>query len=277
MDEAEKFRLAFALPHACLRKAGASLGLRAFEEASRHLNRGEQLASELVDPRLWGSIQSVKALTLLAQGDLDKAAVITHMPRDNVGGSALAEVRATHALVLACAGESRAAETEARAAHELSRAIEPTLLSKFAVAIASSQKADTGALPRLNDAIEHAVRADAVDCFVSSYRGYPGILKRIGPAQVGLLTPIMRQAHDIELAKSIGLVIPEATLGQGHLPNLSTRENEVYELMSEGLTNRQIAERLFLGESTVKVHVRHIFEKLGVRTRTAAAALRRSE
>ena len=50
-------------------EAGASLGLRAFEEASRHLNRGEQLASELVDPRLWGSIQSVKALTLLAQGD----------------------------------------------------------------------------------------------------------------------------------------------------------------------------------------------------------------
>lgn len=278
MDEAEKFRLAFALPHACLRKAGASLGLRAFEEASRHLQRSEQLASELVDPRLWGSIQSVKALTLLAQGEIDKAAVITNMPRRNdVGGSALAEVRATHALVLACAGESRAAETEARAAQELSRAIEPTLLSKFAVAISNSQTADTGAIPRLDDAIEHAVRADAVDCFVSSYRGFPGILKRIDPAQVGLLTPIMRQAHDIELAKSIGLVIPEATSGQGHLPKLSTRENEVYELMSEGLTNRQIAERLFLGESTVKVHVRHIFEKLGVRTRTAAAALRRSE
>jgi DNA-binding NarL/FixJ family response regulator len=88
----------------------------------------------------------------------------------------------------------------------------------------------------------------------------------------------MRQAQDIDLAKSIGLVIPEAPVGShGHLPKLSARENEVYELMSEGLTNRQIAERLFLGESTVKVHVRHIFEKLGVRTRTAAAALRRSE
>ena len=267
MEEAEKFRLAFALPHACLRKAGASLGLRAFEEASRHLNRGEQLASELVDPRLWGSIQSVKALTLLAQGDFDKAAVITHRPPEDVGGSALAEVRATHALVLACAGESRVAEAEARAAQELSRAIEPTLLSKFAMAISSSQKTNTGALPILNDAIEHAVRADAVDCFVASYRGYPEILKRIDHAQVGLLTPIMRQAQDIDLAKSVGLVIPEAPAG-GHRPRpkLSAREDEVYELMSEGLTNRQIAERLFLGESTVKVHVRHIFEKLGVRT-----------
>ena len=178
MEEAEKFRLAFAIPHACLRRAGASLGLRAFAEANRHLNRGEQLASEPVDPRLWGSIQSVKALTMLAQGDLDKAALITHEPRENVGESALAEVRATHALVLACAGESRAAEAEARAALELSRAIEPTLLSKFAVGISSSQRTDAGALPSLNDAIEHAVRADAVDCFVASYRGYPEILKK---------------------------------------------------------------------------------------------------
>jgi ATP/maltotriose-dependent transcriptional regulator MalT len=278
MEEAERFRLAFALPHACLRKAGASLGLRAFEEAHRHLTRGELLASELVDPRLWGSIQSVKALTLLAQGDLDKAALIAHRPRDDVGGSALAEVRATHALVLACAGETQAAEAEARAAQELSRAIEPTLLSKFAVAISSSQRADTGALPRLDDAIEHAVRADAVDCFVASYRGYPEILKRIDPGQVGLLTSTLRQAKDIDLAKSVGLVIPDLPGdGQGHFPTLSARENEVYDLMSEGLTNRQIAERLFLGESTVKVHVRHIFEKLGVRTRTAAAALRRSK
>ena len=43
-----------------------------------------------MDPRLWGSIQSVKALTLLAQGDADKAAVIP-MPREDIGGSALAE------------------------------------------------------------------------------------------------------------------------------------------------------------------------------------------
>ena len=84
MEEAEKFRLAFALPHVA-RKAGASLGLRAFEEASRHLNRGEQLASELVDPAL--GIDPIGHLTLLAQGDSHKAAVIP-MPREDIGGSA---------------------------------------------------------------------------------------------------------------------------------------------------------------------------------------------
>jgi DNA-binding NarL/FixJ family response regulator len=151
-------------------------------------------------------------------------------------------------------------------------------LSKFAIAISHSQRANTNTLARLNDAIDHAVRADAVDCLVAAYRGYPEILKLVDHSHLDILTPIMRRAQDSVLAKSVGLVIAPAPLStSGFLPNLSTRENEVLDLMAEGLTNRQIAERLFLGESTVKVHVRHIFEKLGVRTRTAAAALRRWE
>jgi non-specific serine/threonine protein kinase len=43
---------------------------------------------------------------------------------------------------------------------------------------------------------------------------------------------------------------------------LTPREREVVNLMSEGLTNRQIAERLAISRATVKVHVRHILDKL---------------
>jgi DNA-binding NarL/FixJ family response regulator len=53
---------------------------------------------------------------------------------------------------------------------------------------------------------------------------------------------------------------------------LSRREREVYELLAQGRTNPEIARALFISESTTKVHVRHIFEKLGVRTRAEAAA-----
>jgi len=55
-------------------------------------------------------------------------------------------------------------------------------------------------------------------------------------------------------------------------PALSTREQEVFELVAKGLTNIQIAETLSVSENTVKFHVQNIFQKLGVSNRTEAAA-----
>ena len=52
--------------------------------------------------------------------------------------------------------------------------------------------------------------------------------------------------------------------------NISKRELEVLQLMSEGLSNTEIAERLFVSLSTVKTHSRNLFEKLGVSRRTQA-------
>jgi DNA-binding NarL/FixJ family response regulator len=53
---------------------------------------------------------------------------------------------------------------------------------------------------------------------------------------------------------------------------LSPREREVLGLIAQGLKNSDIARTLFVSESTVKVHVRHILEKLNVQTRAAAIA-----
>jgi len=56
-------------------------------------------------------------------------------------------------------------------------------------------------------------------------------------------------------------------------PTFSHREKEVMQLLVVGLTNRQIAQRLHLAESTVKSHVASAFSKLGVRSRKDAAAV----
>ena len=53
---------------------------------------------------------------------------------------------------------------------------------------------------------------------------------------------------------------------------LSTREHEVLTLMASGHPNRAIAEKLFITVDTVKRHVTHVFEKLGVANRTQAVA-----
>jgi non-specific serine/threonine protein kinase len=53
---------------------------------------------------------------------------------------------------------------------------------------------------------------------------------------------------------------------------LTRKEVEVLHLLREGLTNRQIAECLYIGERTAQTHVQHILDKLDVSTRAAAAA-----
>jgi two-component system nitrate/nitrite response regulator NarL len=54
---------------------------------------------------------------------------------------------------------------------------------------------------------------------------------------------------------------------------LTTRELDVLELAADGLSTREIADRLFLSSTTVKTHLEHIYEKLGVSSRAAAVAL----
>lgn len=60
-------------------------------------------------------------------------------------------------------------------------------------------------------------------------------------------------------------------------PSLSEREMEVLRLVAVGMTNKEIASKLFIAEGTVKTHVNSIHDKLGVRDRTEAvmAAVRR--
>jgi DNA-binding NarL/FixJ family response regulator len=59
---------------------------------------------------------------------------------------------------------------------------------------------------------------------------------------------------------------------QAGRPLLSPREEEILGLLAEGLANRQISRRLFISEATVKTHLVHIYDKLGVDSRTAAIA-----
>jgi DNA-binding CsgD family transcriptional regulator len=58
-----------------------------------------------------------------------------------------------------------------------------------------------------------------------------------------------------------------------HIPQLSAREWEVLRLAHQGFGNAEIARRLFISVATVRKHMEHIFDRTGVHTRAAAAAL----
>ena len=71
------------------------------------------------------------------------------------------------------------------------------------------------------------------------------------------------------LAEVIPLPEPASPLEQ----EPTGREIEVLQLISDGLVNREIGERLFLSEETVKSHVRHLLAKLQARSRAHAVAV----
>ncbi|MCY1157880.1 MAG: response regulator transcription factor [Citricoccus sp.] len=64
--------------------------------------------------------------------------------------------------------------------------------------------------------------------------------------------------------------------GSGTGPSLSPREIDILEQLARGRTNREIAAGLFISQATVKTHLNHVFQKLGVGNRTEAVTVARS-
>jgi DNA-binding NarL/FixJ family response regulator len=80
-------------------------------------------------------------------------------------------------------------------------------------------------------------------------------------------------AATISAVQAGQLSLPKVFRAQTQQPVLSMRERQALGLVAMGLTNGQIAARLYLAESTVKSHLSTAFAKLGVRSRSEAATL----
>ena len=97
--------------------------------------------------------------------------------------------------------------------------------------------------------------------------GAPLLIDRIEASGRRLRIDVARPDPGTTRADAPSPVIPSDPFG------LSRREREVLPLVAKGYTNRRIGEALFISESTAGVHVSHILGKLGVETRTEAAAV----
>lgn len=81
-----------------------------------------------------------------------------------------------------------------------------------------------------------------------------------------------KQAFDRSTFKRLVEEAAASAAGLSELAGLTSREREVFDLMAKGLTNKEIAQKLVVTPNTVKRHLKSIFEKLDVHTRSAAVS-----
>ncbi|MBN6040362.1 response regulator transcription factor [Amycolatopsis sp. 195334CR] len=82
-----------------------------------------------------------------------------------------------------------------------------------------------------------------------------------------------RSLLDARATAALMTKLRESAEKKGPLAQLTDQERTLFELIGEGLTNREIAERMFLAEKTVKNYVSRLLTKLGLQRRTQAAVL----
>ncbi|MFF4887640.1 response regulator [Streptomyces nigra] len=116
-----------------------------------------------------------------------------------------------------------------------------------------------------------------LDSIMAGAAGY--VLKQIQGSD--LVSAVRTVAHGQSLLDASATTKLMARLRGGQqpaeepevLPGLSDREREILDLIGEGLTNRQIGQRLYLAEKTVKNHISRLLAKLGVERRVQAAVI----
>ncbi len=126
--------------------------------------------------------------------------------------------------------------------------------------------------PKILVVTNYDTDADILGAIESGAVGY--LLKDAPPAE---LLAAVRSAADGDSALSP--VVADRLMTRVRTPrtSLTPRELEVLQLVAAGASNRQIGQDLMLSEATVKSHLVHIYDKLGVRSRTSAVAAAREQ
>lgn len=273
-----EFRFDFGASVCLFSRAGAELGLRRFLQAHRTLRLYEGTTIRREDPFYRVEGLTLRARLLAVEGDLDGAlATYDEMGRLVPPTRALGIYLSTLAMILAARGDVAEARDTAERARANGTNIEMQHCSTLAEVIADGAEGQTKRFKR--KAIDTTVacgESDYLEGLVLAYRLWPHVLDAVATDSSAL--PIVRdllgQSRDYELAEQAGIAVSSGEV-EDRLKSLTKREREVLTLLALGLTNGEIASRLYIAPSTAKVHVRHIFKKLGASNRLQAVILAR--
>jgi len=271
---AEGSGIEFPLLYGQVDRARALIGLRRFTSASRTLSVLERQMQHGPNSFLDGNVPVQRARLAASVGDLNQAVdALSLGPPTGALRTGSSAFLGWQALFSAAAGDSDRAKAHAAQARRAGRGVEAhtlALLAEAIIALADGRESESAAY--LGSVIETGV----CDPLVIAVRAAPdlGAFVAAQPRWRSRLQRLLAGSRDASLAGSLGIRIPRAAKAK---TSLSPRETEVHELVADGLTNEEIARLLYISVSTTKVHVKHIYEKLGVRSRLEAARALRDD
>ena len=268
LDAAENCGLEFPIPYAQVHRAKALVSSGKFTPAARTLSLLERSMQDEPGSYFRGSLPVQRARLFASVGDLERArSVLSLGPDEGLNRAGHGEFLGWQAVLHAVAGDLDEAEALAADARLASRSLEVAaigLLAEGIVALATDDGASAA------DCLASVIDNGVWDPVVIALRATPALGRFIAdqPEWRRWLQSLLYASANTSLASRLGLQVPRPAKRTGAL---TARESEVHELLAQGLTNEEIAKLLYISLSTTKVHVKHIYEKLGVRSRLEAA------
>jgi DNA-binding NarL/FixJ family response regulator len=267
----EEYRLTWARPHAEWALAAAALGRRQFAVADGWLRKVEQAADQLRYGQLVLNASCIRCRMLLALNKPHDARSALMVDDTLPANPAMrGEYLATRALVLAVLGDLDESAALAKTASDITISAEAHAYAACVDAICSQRR---GNFDDIGLCVDVAERLDVWDALVVAFRAWPPLLTELASQQPlrSSVVRALRNSNDYDLARQAGVDLGRRPSTLTISNAISPREREVLQLIGQGFTNAEIGGALFISAATVKVHVRHILEKTGARSRTEAA------
>ena len=266
--EGREAGLEFVIDHGLIRRTGASIGMRRLGQARVAIDELERRSAS-ASGYVLNHIVLERVRLAVAVGDLGLAQTLLVTQRGSNRPAFSGEICGYEAILLAASGEVARAAAKLESCKDCSGFVEAAALRDVTRAIIAlcSGGGSEEVLMRLQGLLDRG----EVDAVVTGYRACPDIAREaIGTGLEPRVKELLMRSRDFDIARRIGLKVQRELRPRGRL---SPREQEVYDLLVQGRPNHEIAKTLFISPSTTKVHVRHIFEKLGVHSRAEAALM----